>query len=62
MGLDLEVLQQKVRRVAAVDLDAADFCGGERHHRGLVLLANQASTAGPSSKSSSEQLGVSRWW
>jgi 2-iminoacetate synthase ThiH len=37
MGLDLEVLQQKVRRIAAVGLDAAHLRGGEHHHRGLVF-------------------------
>ena len=41
LGLDLEVLQQKVRWVAAVGLDAADFCGGEYHHRGLMFAAGR---------------------
>ena len=37
MLLDLEVLQEKVRRVAAVGVDAANLGGGEHNNRGLVF-------------------------
>ena len=37
MGLDLEVLQQKIRRVTVVGLDTAHLRGGQHHHRGLVV-------------------------
>ena len=37
MDLDLEVLQQEVRRVAAIGRDATHLRGGKNHHSGLVL-------------------------
>ncbi len=37
LGLDLEVLQQKDRRIAAVCLDAAHLRGCAHHHGGLVF-------------------------
>ncbi len=37
MGLDLQVLQQKVGRVAAIGLNTAQLGGGEHYQCGLVL-------------------------
>ena len=38
IGLDLEVVEQEISRVAAVGLDAAHLGRRQHHHRGLVLL------------------------
>ena len=38
VGLDLEVIEQKISRMSVVGLNAAHLGGRQHHHRGLVLL------------------------
>ena len=37
MGLNLEILEQKIGRVAVVGIDAAYLRCGQHHHRGFVF-------------------------